>query len=211
MFLTIDGLDGAGKSTQLDLLQQWLAEQGKEVVVCRDPGSTRLGERIRDLLLAHDEQTLIGRRAEMLLYMAARAQLVEEVIRPALAAGKCVLADRYLLANVVYQGHAGGLDVDALWEIGYVATAGVMPDLTLVLDLTPEKAARRMKRQLDRMETQDETFRQNLRAGFLREAQRHPQRIVVIDASAAIDAVAAEIRVHVDSLISRIRDAHSGG
>jgi dTMP kinase len=120
MFLSIDGGDGTGKSTQTELLCQWLREQSRAVVACRDPGSTRLGEAVRNLLLnRHDLE--IDRRSEMLLYMAARAQMVEEVIRPALEQGKAVVSDRYLLANVAYQGYGGGLDVATLWEVGRVA------------------------------------------------------------------------------------------
>ena len=107
MFFSFDGVDGAGKSTQIRLLADWLRARGREVITCRDPGTTSLGEKLRGLLLEHHD-TPIHRRAEMLLYMAARAQLVEEVIRPALQAGRDVLSDRFLLANVVYQAHAGG-------------------------------------------------------------------------------------------------------
>jgi len=100
----------------------WLDDRGLEVITCRDPGSTPLGERVRDLLLHSDDQMLIGRRAEMLLYMAARAQMVDEIIRPALEAGKTVVSDRYLLANLVYQGHAGGLDLEMIRAVGGIAT-----------------------------------------------------------------------------------------
>src|SRR4051794_34374945 len=116
MFFSFDGIDGVGKSTQVRLFDEALRSRGYDVVVCRDPGSTPLGERIREVVLSSDEATPIGRRSEMLLYMAARAQLVEEVIRPALDAGRIVVADRYLLANVVYQGHAGGLDPNQIWQ-----------------------------------------------------------------------------------------------
>ncbi len=183
MFISLDGLDGAGKSTQAALLRDWLMKRGHDVVTCRDPGTTAVGEAIRNVLL---DQRMSGmsRRAEMLLYMAARAQLVDEIIRPALEAGKTVISDRYLLANVVYQGHAGGLDVSALWDIGRLATGGLMPDLTIVLDLEPHTAAGRLKRSLDRMETQGDEFIRRLRTGFLAEAARDPQHIVVIDAGA---------------------------
>ncbi|MEM6799211.1 MAG: dTMP kinase, partial [Planctomycetota bacterium] len=137
MFISFDGVDGVGKSTQLTELADWLRELGHDVVTCRDPGSTPLGERVRDILLASGEETPIGGRAEMLLYMAARAQLVEQVIRPAIDAKKVVVSDRFLLSNVVYQGHAGGLPVDQLWEVGRVATGGVEPDCTLLLDMDP--------------------------------------------------------------------------
>ena len=193
MFLSIDGGDGSGKSTQVELLCQWLHEQGRKVVACRDPGSTQLGEAVRNLLLdRHDLQ--INRRSEMLLYMAARSQMVEEVIRPALAQGKTVVSDRYLLANVAYQAYGGGLDVAALWEVGRVATAGLMPDLTIVLDVPPEIAAARMARPLDRMEKQGAAFHARVREGFLAEAARAPEKIVVLSAAGSIDDVQAEIR-----------------
>ena len=193
MFFSIDGGDGAGKSTQVALFCQWLGQQGREVVACRDPGSTPLGEAVRQLLLdRHDLR--IDRRSEMLLYMAARAQLVEEVIRPALANGKTVVSDRYLLANVVYQGHAGGLDVATLWEVGRIATGGLLPDLTIVLDMPAEAAAKRLVRQPDRMELQGEAFHARVRAGFLAEAARQPDRIAVLSAAQSIEQVQAAIR-----------------
>jgi dTMP kinase len=143
MFFSFDGIDGAGKSTQMELFCAWLAERGERVIKCRDPGSTPLGEAIRSLLL--DRRDLaINRRAEAFLYMAARAQLVEQTIRPALERDETVVCDRFLLANVVYQGHAGGLDPDELWRIGEMATGGLEPDLTFVLDISPEAAARRL-------------------------------------------------------------------
>lgn len=192
-FFSLEGVDGAGKSTQLALFERWLVENGHNVVTCRDPGSTRLGEAIREIVLAGSAGPAC-RRAEMLLYMAARAQLVEEVVSPALAAGKTVLSDRFLLANVVYQGHAGGLPVDAIWSVGDVATSGIAPDLSIVLDLSPEAALARVNRPLDRMERQGREFRRLLREGYLAEAKRRPERIVVIDASGSIDEVQVAIQ-----------------
>jgi dTMP kinase len=193
MFFSIDGGDGVGKSTQADLFCGWLRELGHEVLACRDPGSTRLGEAVRELLLErHDLE--IHRRSEMLLYMAARAQLVEEIIRPALQQGQIVVADRFLLANVVYQGYGGGLDVETLWEVGRVATGGLMPDLTIVLDMPAESAAGRIARELDRMEQQGAGFHGRVREGFLAEAARRPGEIVVVNAAAPIEQVQAAIR-----------------
>jgi dTMP kinase len=200
IFFSIDGGDGAGKSTQIALFCQWLREAGHEVVACRDPGSTPLGEAVRDILL-HRHDLAIHRRSEMLLYMAARAQLVEEVIRPTLAAGKTVVSDRYLLANVVYQGYAGGLDAESLWQVGRVATADLMPDLTLVLDVSAETAAARMARPLDRMEQQGTAFHARVREGFLAEAARQPERIAVIDANGPINVVQAALRAVARRLI----------
>ena len=196
MFISIDGGDGTGKSTQAELLVGWLRERGLDVAACRDPGSTPLGEAIRAVLLDRHDLN-IHRRSEMLLYMAARTQLVEEIVRPALAAGKTVLSDRFLLANVVYQGYGGGLDVPTLWEVGRVATGGLMPDLTVVLDVPPDAAAARIDRPLDRMEQQGAAFHARVREGFLAEAARDPDRIVVIDASGSIENIQAEIRKYV--------------
>lgn len=201
MFLSLDGVDGTGKTTQIALLCDWLRATGHDVITCRDPGSTPLGEAIRRILL-NEHDMPIYRRSEMLLYMAARAQLVDEVIRPALAAGKTVVSDRYLLANVVYQGHAGGLDPEAIRQVGAIATGGCHPDLTVVLDMPPEAAASRIVRARDRMEKQGEAFERAVRTGFLAEAEREPERIVVIDANRPIEAVHADIRLAVSRVNS---------
>jgi dTMP kinase len=193
MFFSFDGIDGVGKSTQMDRFIALLREQGHDVVTCRDPGSTKLGEIIRGIVLS-DLETPIDCRSEMLLYMAARAQLVQEVIKPALAEGKTIVSDRFLLANVVYQGHAGGLDVDELWQVGQVATEGVAPDLTFLLDMSIEAANARLGEERDRMESRGDEYRERLRKGFLAEADRLQGKIVVIDASPGVDTVAAAIR-----------------
>jgi dTMP kinase len=192
MFYSIDGGDGVGKSTQIGLFCNWLRERGQEVVTCRDPGSTRLGEAVRELLLnRHDLE--IHRRSEMLLYMAARAQMVEEFIRPAVDAGKTVVCDRFLLANVVYQGYGGGLDIETLWRVGEIAVGGFMPDLTIVLDMPAHSAAGRIERELDRMEKQGAEFHARVREGFLTEAARRKD-ILVINAAQPIEKVQADIR-----------------
>jgi dTMP kinase len=193
MFFSFDGIDGAGKSTQVRLFVDALRGRRYDVVECRDPGSTKLGERIRDVLLKSDAETPISRLSEMLLYMAARAQLVEEVIRPALDAERIVVSDRYLLANVVYQGHAGGLDAEAIWDVGRVATRGILPDCVFVLDMDPGGAERRFDRPLDRMESQGPEYRARLRQGFLSEAARSDGRIHVIDADRPAEEVQADI------------------
>lgn len=193
MFFSFDGIDGVGKSTQMALFRDWLVQRGIEPVVCRDPGSTALGERVREILLASGDETAIGPRAEMLLYMAARAQLVDEVIRPALDAGRTVVSDRFLLANIVYQGHAGGLAVEAVRAVGDVATDAVAPDCTFLLDMAPQAAHARLERQLDRMERRGDEYRTRLREGFLAEAQHMGPSVHVIDAARSVDEVHAEI------------------
>ncbi len=196
MFISLDGIDGVGKSTQWKLLAEWLRAAGHDVVTCRDPGSTPLGEAVRNLLLLRHDLA-ISRSAEMLLYMAARAQLVNEVIAPALGQGKSVVTDRFLLANVVYQGYAGGLDPDTIWEVGQVATRGLEPDATLVLDMPLEAAAARIDRPLDRMESQGDEYRALLRRGFLDEANRRPDKIVIVDAAGSVEEVQERLRAAV--------------
>jgi dTMP kinase len=193
MFVTIEGGDGVGKTTQLGLLSKALQDCGYSVVTFRDPGSTRLGESLRELLLRREDIPMVP-MAEMLLYMAARAQLAEEAIRPAMAAGQIVLCDRYLLSNVVYQGHGCGLDPEKLWEIGFFITRGVVPDLTVVLDVPVEIAAERRKGKMDRLEARDDNFHRRVREGFLKEAARNPGRIKVLDASPPVEEVHRELR-----------------
>jgi dTMP kinase len=198
VFLSLDGLDGAGKSTQCQLLAEWLRGQGHAIVTCIDPGGTAIGERIRELLLGR-EMTL---PCEALLFMASRAQLVAETIKPALTAGQIVLSDRFLLANVVYQGHAGGLDPEQLWSIGRFATGGVEPDLTVVLDMPFEAASARRNRPADRVEGRDMAYHRRVRAGFLAEAGRQPERIRVVDANGSVEAVQEAIRQEVARVLA---------
>src|SRR5438270_13318961 len=143
LFIALDGPDGGGKTTQAARLVDWLRAQRFEVVACRDPGGTDLGDRLRAILL--DRATVhLALRAEMLLYMASRAQLVEEVIRPALEPGRVVVSDRFLLATIIYQGYAGGLDPGEIARVGRIATGELLPDLTIVLDTAPELARARV-------------------------------------------------------------------
>ena len=198
-FISLDGIDGTGKSTQCALLADWLTQRGHEVVVCTDPGGTALGQELRTILLHHKHD--LAPACEALLFMASRAQLVREVIRPALEAGKVVVSDRFTLANVVYQGHAGGLDVEQLWRIGDFAAGGLVPDLVLVLDLPIDVARQRRDRAEDRMERRPPDFHERVRAGFRHEAARCPERIRVIDARPGVDEVQAAIRREVAAVV----------
>jgi len=195
-FIALDGIDGAGKSVQVARLAEWLRGRGRGVTTCRDPGSTPVGDAVRAILLERRDLHLAP-TAEMFLYMAARAQLVADVVAPALARGDWVVSDRYLLANIVYQGHAGGLDPEEIRRVGAVATGGLLPDLVLVLDVDLETAARRLDRPLDKLESRGDGFRGRLRAGYLAEAAREPERIVVVDATATVDEVTDRIRTAV--------------
>lgn len=191
-FISLDGIDGGGKSTQCQLLLDWFSQNGHPGIVCRDPGGTTLGEKVRSILLSKNTGN-IDRTAEMLLYMASRAQLTTEVIQPALKAGQIVISDRYLLANVVYQGYGGGLDVDALWKIGHIATGGLDPDLTFILDLPYDQARKRQQSERDRMESLPADFFSRVQGGFLHEASKQPEKISVIPASRSIQAIHAQI------------------
>ncbi|MBK95395.1 MAG: dTMP kinase [Planctomycetaceae bacterium] len=192
MFFSFDGTDGVGKSTQIELFRQWLLDSGHDVLLCRDPGSTALGERLRELLLQkHD--IAIDLRSEMFLYMTARTQMVEEVIKPALKAGKTVICDRYLLANIVYQGHAGGLEADMIRQVGAVATDAILPDLTILLDMDVTHARDRMDRELDRIESQGLVYMEQVRQGFLKESALFPESIKVVNAAREVDEIHQEI------------------
>lgn len=208
-FLVLDGPDGGGKTTQAATLAAWLRARGLGVVTCRDPGGTAIGDKLRALLLDRGTDPF-GLRAEMLLYMASRAQLVEEVVRPALSRGEVVVGDRFLLANVVYQGYAGGLGVEAVGHVGLAATAGLLPDLTLLLDVPPGLARDRVGRARDRIEDRPEAYHARVREGFLRAADEdrrggcpyYPAPIVVVDASDGPDAVARRIQSEVERALA---------
>ena len=205
-FIVLEGIDGAGKSSQVEPLVAWLRGRGNVVTTCRDPGATATGDAIRAILLdRHDLQ--LAPTSEMLLYMAARAQLVAEVIQPSLARGEWVVSDRYLLANIVYQGHAGGLDPDTIRQVGAVATRGLEPDLVLLFDVDLETAARRLARPLDKLENRGDEYRGRLRAGYLAEAARRPDRIVVVDATGDPATVQANVRAAIEHRFPELRSA----
>jgi len=195
LFLSLDGVDGAGKSTQVARLIAWFKRQGRTVISPRDPGSTALGEALREILL-HRQEIPLSMTSEMLLYMASRAQLVREVIHPVLAAGQVVIADRYLLANVVYQGCAGGENVEHIWQVGSIATGGLMPQLTFILDVPVEVALGRLSRGLDRLESRGPEYMRLVRDGFLQQAQRLGDAAVIIDANRSPDEIHAAIISH---------------
>jgi len=200
LFLVFDGPDGSGKSTQCRLLVETLRARGEQVTTVVDPGGTALGTKLRELLLFARE-TPIAMRAEALLFMAARAQLVAEIVRPALARGDLIVSDRYALATLVYQGHAGGLDPEALAFITNFAAAGLQPDLTFVFDVSVETAAARRKPTPDRLEARSDAYRDRVRQGFLSEAAADPTRIHVVDANRGIDDIAADVLTTVEPLL----------
>ena len=210
--ITFEGGEGCGKSTQVARLAEDLRARGVEVVVTREPGGTRLAELVRGLLKDEREDPPCD-RSELLLFLAARAQLVCNVIKPALAAGKWVVCDRFSDSTFAYQGYGRGLPLDALRLMNGFAVDGLSPDLTLLLDVRPEVAAARMRRReettntsADRIEQAGGGFHARLRAGFLELAAAEPNRIKVIDANGTPDEVGGEIRAAVDAAFGAADD-----
>lgn len=201
-FLTLDGLDGTGKSTQCRRLAEWLRSLGHEVVECVDPGGTEVGIKLRELLL-FGRSVQMSPRTEALLFSASRAELAAQVIKPALARGAIVISDRYLLANVVYHGYAGGLDPADLRAIEQFGTAGVLPGLTIILDLSVEQSLLRRGRDADRMESRGLEYAEKVRSGFLAEAAKEPATVKVLDASADTDSVQKAIREVVEPWLAK--------
>ena len=191
MFLAFEGADGAGKSTQVKLLAEHFERQGREVVICREPGGTELGEKLRGILLDPGSGDM-GPEAEVLLFMAARAQLCSRVIRPALEAGKVVISDRFLWSSVVYQGIVGGLGIEEVLSIGRVATGGLLPELTFLIDLDPA-ASHSSLDEGDRMESRGLDFQREVREGFAGLAADFPDNFALIDGSGSVEQVHEQV------------------
>ena len=192
MFITFEGGDGSGKSTQIQSVRDWFESRGREVIVTREPGGTELGTEIRRLVQNGPED--VDARTEALLYAADRAYHVATVIRPALERGAVVLGDRYIDSSLAYQGAARSLGVDEIASLSAWATQGLYPSLTFLLDLPPEVGARRRTDAPDRMERESMDFHERVRHEYLRLADAEHERIVVIDAVGTVDEVFSEIR-----------------
>ena len=201
MFITFEGIEGSGKSTQAGLLKSFLEEQGFRVLATREPGGSPIGEQIRRILLDPGNHGMVP-LAELLLYEASRCQHVEAVIKPALAEGKAVICDRFFDASTAYQGYGRGLGAKMVGELNLVATGGRKPDLTIVLDLPVDIGLRRLGKNLDRIEREAVEFHERVRQGYLRIAGDEPGRVKVVDAARTIDDTFAEVRDFVDRLIS---------
>jgi dTMP kinase len=196
MFVTLEGLDGSGKTTQARLLGTRLEAEGREVVLTREPGGTPLGEEIRDLVLHGGD---VAPWAEAALYAASRAQHVEQLIRPALARGATVICDRYVDSSVAYQGIARGLGLERVLELNLAAVEGLMPDRTILLEIGVAEAASRMGGGLDRIEREGDSFRTRVADAYRELARRFPARYVTIDGTAPPEMIAEEIHAAVRS------------
>lgn len=201
-FLVFEGPDGSGKSTQFRRFSAACQEAGVPICEVREPGGTYVGERIRAVLLDHADED-ICLRTEMLLYMASRAQLVESRIRPALAAGQLVLADRYVSSTLAYQGAAGGLPLDEIRAVAAIATGSLSPDLTVIFDVDTATANSRLSPLLDRMEARGQAYHAQVREGYLDQCRSDPARHARIDATRNEDAVFESLMDELRSRSSR--------
>jgi dTMP kinase len=199
-FITFEGIDGCGKTTQFRLLAQWLRQQGRSVVETVEPGGTAIGQQIRRILL-DPASAEIHARTELLLYFASRAQNVEQVIRPALAAGSIVLCDRFTDSTLVYQGCGRGLDPAVVCDLDRIACQGLKPDATLLIDIDLDTSLHRARRRNERLgggesriDEEDAAFHERVRRGYLALAQSEPERIILIDGRAGITEVAQRVR-----------------
>jgi len=203
LFITFEGPEGSGKTTQIRLLAAWLREEGHDVLTTREPGGTRIGEAIRGILLG-PEYTEMCAEAEILLFSAARAQIVREVIRPHLERGGVVLCDRFADSTLAYQGYGRQLDMTMLQKITTFATNDLTPDLTICLDLPVSEGLRRKQggdeREWNRMECERLDFQERVRRGFLTLAAAQPARWLVVDAMQTVETIAADIRERVRDL-----------
>jgi dTMP kinase len=202
LFITLEGGDGSGKTTQAELLGQWLAGQGRTIVRTREPGGTEVGVEVREIVLHHRGD--ITPRAEALLYAADRAHHVATVVRPALEHGEVVLQDRYIDSSVAYQGAGRVLDPEAVRRLSEWATEGLRPDLTILLDLDAEAARGRLdeaRTRYDRLEAEASDFHDRVRTAYLVLAANEPERFLVVDAALPVDEIAAAIRARVAGLL----------
>lgn len=187
LFITFEGADGCGKTTQLMLLAKYLKAQGREVVVTREPGARGLGEKIREILLNYDGE--VSSRAEAFMFLADRAQHIDVIVNPAIKSGKIVLCDRHTDSSVAYQGYGRRLDIDEIKRLNSIATNGRKPDMTLIFDIDVETSMARVGDTKDRMESAGIEFFNRVRNGYLEIAKQEPNRVKVLDASKSIEEI----------------------
>lgn len=191
LFITFEGPDGCGKTTQMKLLAEYLEKKGEEVVLTREPGGKGLGEKVREILLNYDGE--VSDRCESFLFLADRAQNIDIIVNPAVKAGKIVLCDRHIDSTVAYQGYGRGLDIERINMLNNLATNGKKPDLTFVFDVDVETSMKRVGKEKDRMESAGVEFHNRVRKGYLELAKQEPNRIKVIDATKSIEEIHDEV------------------
>lgn len=200
LFITFEGADGCGKTTQLNMLAEYLTEKGFDVVVTREPGAKGLGEKLREILLNYEG--VVSDRCEAFLFLADRAQHVDVIVKPAVGLGKIVLCDRHTDSTVAYQGYGRGQDIDRINLLNNIATDGMKPDLTFVFDIDVETSQQRVGSEKDRMESAGMDFHNRVRQGYLKLAENEPNRIKVIDAKKSIPDIHDEVVEIIESFLS---------
>ena len=199
LFITFEGADGCGKTTQLKLLAEYLMKNGRDVVITREPGAKGLGEKGREILLNYDG--VVSDRCESFLFLADRAQNIDVIVNPAVEAGQIVLCDRHIDSTVAYQGYGRGLDIERINMLNNIATNSRKPDLTIVFDIDVETSQKRVGSEKDRMESAGIEFHNRVRNGYLEIAKQEPQRVKVIDASGDIEDIHNEVKRMINNLL----------
>ncbi len=199
LFITFEGADGCGKTTQLRLLAEYLMKNGRDVVITREPGAKGLGEKVREILLNYDG--VVSDRCESFLFLADRAQNIDVIVNPAVEAGQIVLCDRHIDSTVAYQGYGRGLDIERINMLNNIATNSRKPDLTIVFDIDVETSQKRVGSEKDRMESAGIEFHNRVRNGYLEIAKQEPQRVKVIDASGDIEDIHNEVKRMINNLL----------
>lgn len=201
LFITVEGTDGSGKTTQIGFINDYFKNAGYDVLLTREPGGTRVSEKVR-LIVLEPDHTEMGNITEFLLYSAARAQLVHEVIKPSLEKGMIVVCDRYVDSSYAYQGYGRGLDLKALESISDFAVGGLIPDMTFFFDMDPETALKRRfaSTQSDRIENERLEFHRRVHSGYVKLAEKYPERIKRIYAGDSAESIWAKVRVILDKI-----------
>ena len=199
LFVTFEGGDGCGKTTQLNLVEKYLSEQGQNIIKTREPGSIGLGQKLREVLLHYDGD--VASTAEAFLFLADRAQHIEKLVLPAIEEGKIVLCDRHTDSTIAYQGYGRGENIEQIKMLNNLATQGLKPDLTLIFDVSEEIAQTRVGAEKDRMESAGNEFHKRVRNGYLEIAKQEPSRVKVIDANLSIEEVFLQVKKYIDEII----------
>lgn len=200
LFITFEGIDGCGKTTQLNLLADYLRGFGKDVLITREPGAKGLGEKIREILLNYDGE--VSPNCESFLFLADRAQHIDILVKPAVKSGSVVLCDRHTDSSVAYQGYGRGVDIERIRTLNHLATSGLKPSITFVFDIDVETSQKRVGKNTDRMESAGVEFFERVRDGYLQIGQKEPERVKVINACDTIENVFAQVKSYIDELIA---------
>jgi len=202
LLITIEGMDGSGKTTQINMIRDYISEKGYNVVLVREPGSTKISEKIRDIILDPANGTMAA-TTEMLLYASARAQLVAEIIKPAIENGSVVVCDRFIDSSIAYQGFGRGIDINTIMDVNMAAMDGMMPNITFFIDISPEVALKRRMASstADRIEQERMEFHMKAYEGYKRLANLYPERIKTIDGNRTVEEISQEIRKWLDTVV----------